>query len=70
MSRRQGSKDAHGRFSSVPQMQARAAKLAAMIAKFTDQANRQHYFKPSVNFKKLTDAHDHLHELSTKKIDQ
>lgn len=62
--RNKGSKDKHGRYSSVPQMQKRSEKLANQIDKFIDQSLKQHYFNKVVDFDKLHLVKDHLLDIS------
>lgn len=69
MSRREGAKDKHGRYSSAKQMQARAGRLSVLIEKFTEQACRQHDFNKLTDFNKLHEVRDHLVELSELKIE-
>jgi hypothetical protein len=69
MSRRTGSKDQHGRYSTPEQMKARALKLMASINKFTEQAYRQRDFNKLVDFNKLYEVSDHLAKLSALKIE-
>lgn len=62
--RNKGSKDYHGRYSSMQQMQKRSDKLAKSIDKFIDQALKQHDFNKIVHFDKLHSIKDHLLEIS------
>ena len=62
--RNKGSKDAHGRYSSNKQMQARSKKLADAIDKFISQAYRQYNFNKLTDFNMLHDVKNHLLELN------
>lgn len=68
--RNKGSKDRHGRYSTVIQMQVRAKRLAENIDKFIDQSLRQNSFNKITDFNKLHDTVSHLIDISTLKIDE
>jgi len=69
MSRRQGSKNAHGYHYSKDRMKKKCEKLANDIDKFIDVAYNNYTFNKLVDFNKLHQVKDDLLELVRLKMD-
>lgn len=65
--RNKGSKDKHGRFYSVPQLDKKALKIVAELDKFWDKTYGNPTYRPLTDYNLIDDVMKHLKEVAEMK---
>jgi hypothetical protein len=67
--RNKGSKDKHGRYMSIQQLQKKLSKIALELDHFQDQLYRNHSVNRLIDFEKILDCQRHFEEIAKLKIE-
>lgn len=65
--RNKGSKDKHGRFYSVPQLEKKALKIVAELDIFWDKTYKNPTYRPLTNYDLINALMEHLKEVAAMK---